>query len=64
MSLQTAQHWQMDSHSHVFPPVPEVSGDLFKVLTLLKEYDEVCSEARAHMIQQINELLGNRTSKK
>ena len=51
--------WSTDSFYHAFPSVPEgLNADVVKILTWLKEYDEICQEARAQMIQKIDGLLG------
>jgi hypothetical protein len=55
----STQDWATDSYSHTFPHIPSGSSDLVQILELLKEYDEVCSDARATMIKQINIVLGN-----
>lgn len=60
MSLQTVQHWNMDSHSHFFPEIPGgLTADVQKILGWVKDYDEICQDARATMIKKINELIGN-----
>ena len=60
MAVKLGSHdWATDSYSHSFPRIPTSNSDLIKILKLLKEYDEACSEARATMIKQINKVLGN-----
>lgn len=50
--------WSTDSFYHAFPSLPGgLNADVVKILTYLKEYDETCQEARAQMIQKIDELL-------
>jgi hypothetical protein len=61
MAVKLGSHdWSTDSYSHSFPRIPTSNSDLIKILKLLKEYDKTCSEARARMIKQINEVLGNK----
>jgi hypothetical protein len=59
VQIKGTQDWATDAHSHSFPRIPGGSTDLVKILKLLKEYDETCSEARAIMIKEINKVIGN-----
>lgn len=60
MAVKLGSHdWSTDSYSHSFPRIPTSNSDLIKILKLLKEYDETCSEARAIMIKEINKVIGN-----
>ena len=64
MTLQTEKHWQMDPSNHNFPVIPGgLSDDARTILELLKVYDETCSDARATMIKNINELLAKGKTK-
>jgi hypothetical protein len=50
------QEWQMDSEGHKFVDThePEI---VFKILSLVKQFDDTCLEARSKMYKEINKLL-------
>jgi hypothetical protein len=56
MSLQSVQKdWQMDSRSHSFSDKTVMNPAVAKILSFLKEYDEICEKARAQLFDEIKD---------
>jgi hypothetical protein len=58
MSYQ--RDWEMLSKSHIFASSEALSTDARKILEALKEYDEICLQARAIMVEKINKIVGKK----